>query len=181
MVPLALVSLVMWTLTVFKLLELASMRRGERSLRDCRDSGGAFWQRHILDQLNEERAQNPDNDPAMDRRVLTMLRLRFQAQAQRFVLTILLLASLAPLLGLLGTVSGMITTFDAIALHGTGNTRALATGISTALITTQTGLIVAVPGLVLGSFIRRRAERARERMERFCLELMRESEAGGAV
>lgn len=58
------------------------------------------------------------------------------------------IAGLAPLLGLLGTVTGMITTFDVISIFGTGNPRLLSGGISVALITTQVGLIVAVPALL---------------------------------
>jgi biopolymer transport protein ExbB len=57
------------------------------------------------------------------------------------------LAAMAPLMGLLGTVTGMITTFDILAIFGTGNVKAMAGGISESLITTQTGLIVAIPGL----------------------------------
>ncbi len=86
--------------------------------------------------------------------------------------TILVLASLAPLMGLLGTVSGMLTTFDVIALFGTGNARALAAGVSEALITTQSGLVVALPGLFMGNFIRRRVDRLKGRLERYCFSLI---------
>lgn len=58
------------------------------------------------------------------------------------------IANLAPLLGLLGTVSGMIKTFNVISLQGAGNPAMLAGGISEALITTATGLCVAIPTLV---------------------------------
>jgi biopolymer transport protein ExbB len=51
----------------------------------------------------------------------------------------------APLLGLLGTVIGMIMTFQAITLFGTGDPKTMATGISTALVTTVQGLVVAIP------------------------------------
>lgn len=59
------------------------------------------------------------------------------------------LAGLMPILGLLGTVTGMIATFKVIALEGTGDAQAMADGISEALITTQAGLIAAVP-IILG-------------------------------
>ncbi len=61
--------------------------------------------------------------------------------------TIASLASVAPLLGLLGTVSGMVATFDSITIFGTGDPQSLAKGISQALITTQSGLIIAIPAL----------------------------------
>lgn len=72
---------------------------------------------------------------------------------------ILLLASIAPLLGLLGTVTGMIDLFAVIGTQGSGNARALSGGISEALITTQAGMLVAVPLLVAHSLLNRAAER----------------------
>ena len=60
-----------------------------------------------------------------------------------------LLAGVAPLLGLLGTVTGMILTFQAITLFGTGDPKLMAGGISQALITTVLGLVVAIPLLLL--------------------------------
>ena len=59
--------------------------------------------------------------------------------------TIAVLAAVAPLLGLLGTVSGMIQLFDVITLYGTSNPKILAGGISVALVTTQAGLGLAIP------------------------------------
>jgi biopolymer transport protein ExbB len=57
------------------------------------------------------------------------------------------LVALCPLLGLLGTVTGMIEVFDVVAALGTGNARAMASGISRATIPTMSGLVVALPGL----------------------------------
>lgn len=64
-----------------------------------------------------------------------------------------LLASVAPLLGLLGTVTGMIATFQSISLFGTGDPKLMANGISQALVTTMLGLIVAIPLLFLHSLL----------------------------
>jgi biopolymer transport protein ExbB len=74
------------------------------------------------------------------------------------------LAAVAPLMGLLGTVIGMIVTFDVISVFGTGNARAMAGGISEALITTQTGLLVAIPGLYMKGYLDRRAQKLRHRI-----------------
>ncbi len=68
-------------------------------------------------------------------------------------------ATIAPLLGLLGTVLGMIETFDTIALFGTGDPKLMSSGISLALVTTEQGLTVAIPLLLAHSFLRGRAER----------------------
>jgi biopolymer transport protein ExbB len=78
---------------------------------------------------------------------------------EHYLAVIAVLASIAPLLGLLGTVLGMIETFDVIAIFGTGNAKALAGGISVALVTTQTGLLIAIPGLFVSGLLMRRSSR----------------------
>ncbi len=75
------------------------------------------------------------------------------------------LAAVAPLLGLLGTVSGMIATFNTISAAGTGNPRLLSGGISEALITTQLGLIVAIPLLLIHAWLQRWVERREAMLE----------------
>jgi len=77
----------------------------------------------------------------------------------RYLSIIGVLAAMAPLLGLLGTVTGMMATFDVISMFGTGNARAMAGGISEALVTTQTGLLVAIPGLYMHGFLVKRSEK----------------------
>jgi len=72
---------------------------------------------------------------------------------ERFSTVIMVIAAVAPLLGLLGTVTGMIATFAIITEHGTGDPRMLSGGISEALITTQLGLIVAIPALLIGNIL----------------------------
>ncbi len=68
---------------------------------------------------------------------------------ERYLNTLGTVAAIAPLLGLLGTVVGMIRVFTEITIQGTGNANALAGGISEALITTAAGLVVAIPSLVM--------------------------------
>lgn len=75
-------------------------------------------------------------------------------------------ASTAPLLGLLGTVMGMIELFDVITMHGTSDPKLLAGGISIALVTTEAGLIVAIPLQLLHTFLVNRADALRSRMEK---------------
>ncbi|RMB02678.1 MotA/TolQ/ExbB proton channel family protein [Eilatimonas milleporae] len=72
---------------------------------------------------------------------------------ERFLTLIKLISAVAPLFGLLGTVTGMIETFQAITLFGTGDPTMMASGISMALITTVEGLVVAIPTLLLHSFV----------------------------
>ncbi|RLA44220.1 MAG: MotA/TolQ/ExbB proton channel family protein [Gammaproteobacteria bacterium] len=77
---------------------------------------------------------------------------------ERYVSILGTVAAIAPLLGLLGTVIGMIKVFTAIMLEGTGNAGVLAGGISEALITTAAGLSVAIPALVFHRYFERRID-----------------------
>ncbi|WP_461517573.1 MotA/TolQ/ExbB proton channel family protein [Porticoccus sp.] len=70
-----------------------------------------------------------------------------------------IIAMVAPLMGLLGTVTGMIVTFQSITLFGTGDPKTMAGGISAALVTTVLGLCVAIPTVLLHTFVNGRAQR----------------------
>jgi len=85
---------------------------------------------------------------------------------------VMVLAAVAPLLGLLGTVTGMIATFDMIAEYGTGDPKMLSGGISEALITTMFGLIVAIPLLLLGNLISGWAQSIKDSMEQSALHIV---------
>ncbi|MGD9124678.1 MAG: MotA/TolQ/ExbB proton channel family protein, partial [Desulfarculaceae bacterium] len=91
--------------------------------------------------------------------------LKEMPRLERFLSTLKVLAAVAPLLGLLGTVSGMINTFHVITAHGTGDPRLMAGGISEALITTELGLAVAIPILIFSSLLGRRAQHVVSDME----------------
>ncbi len=85
--------------------------------------------------------------------------LRELPMLERFLPTLNVLAAVAPLLGLLGTVTGMINTFQIITVYGTGDPRMMSGGISEALVTTQLGLAVAVPIMILHHILERRVDR----------------------
>ncbi len=87
-------------------------------------------------------------------------------RTQRFLPFIAICAASAPLLGLLGTVTGIINTFKLITVFGTGDVKSLSGGISEALITTEFGLIVAIPSLLLHAFLSRKARGVVDQMER---------------
>ncbi|WP_018014624.1 MotA/TolQ/ExbB proton channel family protein [Teredinibacter turnerae] len=82
------------------------------------------------------------------------------------------IAAIAPLLGLLGTVIGMINVFTALNLEGTGNAGALAGGISEALITTAAGLCVAIPAMIAHRFFVRRVDTLVVTMEQEAVKLV---------
>lgn len=78
-------------------------------------------------------------------------------------------AACAPLLGLLGTVTGIIATFKLITVFGSGDVKMLSAGISEALITTEFGLIVAIPSLLLHAFLARKARALTEKLEQLAI------------
>jgi biopolymer transport protein ExbB len=78
-----------------------------------------------------------------------------QPTLERFLPFMALTAAAAPLLGLLGTVTGMIKTFTLITIFGTGDAKSLSSGISEALVTTELGLVVAIPSLILHGLLSR--------------------------
>ncbi len=172
MVPILVVSLLMWSLILLQLREVWSAARrgvgiGEalEAIRQRRPgvalSGSPFagLVERLLGAMGESRPENAA--------LLETLVERESERLGRYINYIFVLASIAPLLGLLGTVQGMISTFDAISIFGTGNPRALANGISEALITTQSGLFVSIPGLFMAGFLRRRVLRISQRLHEF--------------
>lgn len=89
----------------------------------------------------------------------------------RFGMAIMVIAAVAPLLGLLGTVTGMISTFDIITEFGTGDPAMLSGGISEALVTTELGLIVAIPALLVGNLLSGWSEKIKDYMEQAALHI----------
>jgi biopolymer transport protein ExbB len=108
-----------------------------------------------------------------------VLRLEEQTQReipklQRGLSALAVLATTAPLLGLLGTVTGMIATFQSIALVGTGDPRLMSSGISEALVTTALGLIVAIPLSLLHAFVSSRSSRVMQVLDERCARIVAE-------
>ncbi len=93
-------------------------------------------------------------------------------QLNKHLTTIAVIAAVAPLLGLLGTVSGMIELFKVITHYGTGDPKIMAGGISQALITTQTGLSIAIPTLLLHNALRNRTNRIMSDMEKQAIRIL---------
>jgi len=91
---------------------------------------------------------------------------------ERYLNTLGTIASVSPLLGLLGTVLGMIKVFSAIMTHGVGNPSVLAGGISEAMITTAAGLFVAIPTLTLYRYFRGKVDTLVLKMEEEALKMV---------
>ncbi len=97
---------------------------------------------------------------------------------RRGLATLSIFAAVSPLLGLLGTVTGMIETFQVITLFGAGDPRLMSGGISQALITTQLGLSVAIPLLLIHSFVQGRANNLISQLDETAAELFAQGRTG---
>jgi biopolymer transport protein ExbB len=91
---------------------------------------------------------------------------------QRGLAPLAVFGAVAPLLGLLGTVTGMIETFRVITLHGTGDPKLMSGGISEALITTEIGLAVAIPVMLVHTWLKRRVDHVISDMEEQAMHLV---------
>ena len=103
-------------------------------------------------------------DPRINGRLRMGLASGFRAELSRWIGTIQVITAVLPLLGLLGTVIGMIKTFEVMTIFGNGNVRGMADGISQALVTTMAGLITALAGMFFARNLEARVERETENM-----------------
>ena len=109
--------------------------------------------------------EHSDDDKELIEEVLYEKIVILQPKLERMLPLIAVTAATAPLLGLLGTVTGMIKTFKLITVFGTGDAKSLSSGISEALITTEFGLIVAIPALIIHAILNRKAKSVVSSME----------------
>lgn len=162
MIPLGILSLWMWILILERLIYFRSLKGGSVSYREILNvwKGKTAPSRKglragILRRFSQLRTGNSTQDKCN----LNLLIMRNRPMLRQNIAVIGVLAGIAPLLGLLGTVTGMMATFEVLGGFGTGNVRAMAGGLSEALLTTQTGLVVAIPGMFMAGFLSRRARR----------------------
>ena len=102
-------------------------------------------------------------------------------ELERFLNTLGTIAGVSPLLGLLGTVTGIIRAFDAIQAGGMGSPRTLSGGIAEALVCTAAGLCVAIPSLICYRYLRGKVEGIVVEMEKHALRMADALEAAGAA
>ncbi len=170
MIPLVAVSVVMWTLIIDRLRAFSMLRRGDLDAAGavklvCDPDASVPEANALRATLVRDYLSARSGDAELDRDILGQCALRLGRRLDDRLAVIAILAAIAPLLGLLGTVLGMIETFDVIAVFGTGNSRAMASGIGIALITTQTGLLVAIPGLLMSNRLGRAAQQLRTNLD----------------
>lgn len=105
------------------------------------------------------------NDPARFRDYMQVRMIKTVRYMQQGMPIVSVMAATAPLLGLLGTVTGMVSTFDVITLYGNQNPVLMADGISEALISTQSGLLIAFPLTLLKQRLEEKIERLIQQLE----------------
>ncbi len=171
MVPILCVSFVMWVLIFNRLLFLRRLyiKNMPRAMagelvRENQWPAPKYQGANasLVREFLSRRSRNPD--PDLDENILDETVMAMNASLDRYLAFIAVLSAVAPLMGLLGTVVGMMQTFDVITVFGTGNVRAMASGISVALVTTQTGLMISIPGLYMSGWLRRRASNLKHRI-----------------
>ncbi len=113
-----------------------------------------------------------DEPPELVEEIMYEAMLDAQPRLESGLNVIAVTAATAPLLGLLGTVTGIIKTFNLMSIHGAGDPRPLISGISEALVTTELGLLLAIPALVVHALLQRRVSGIMADMEKHAVTLL---------
>lgn len=144
---------------------LAAVATGDQqaSLREAKRVGGPAG-RMLVAGVEHMRDSRELVEEVMYEEVLST-----RLKLNRLLPFVAIAAASAPLLGLLGTVTGIMNTFKMITVFGTGDAKSLSGGISEALITTEYGLIVAIPSLLLHAFLSRKTKGVIDQMEKTAL------------
>ena len=168
MVPLILCSFIMWTLILDRVLFFSRLERKDielHALVRIMEKGNLPEKvRGMRTNLVRHLMANRTRNTAVDKGIVDQCAMAMHPYLDRYLAAIAVLAAVSPLFGLLGTVTGMITTFDVITLFGTGNAKAMAGGISEALVTTQSGLVVSIPGFFMSVLLYKQSARAKSRL-----------------
>jgi len=167
MLPLLVIGLVAVVLSFWKFFDLRGMRVASSEPLDAvvdNLADGSLDQARVMakklpanlaslvnDALEYRNSPREHLEEILHERILSMM-----PKLEQHLGTLAVLGGVAPLLGLLGTVTGMIHTFDLVTIFGTGEARLLSGGISEALITTKFGLGIAIPVLLVHAFFARR-------------------------
>lgn len=142
-----LVLLVMWTLIIERYWFIFRSLPAQR--------------REVIEQWQERQDHRSWHAHRIKEEMISRLRLKLRQNVR----TIQTLVAICPLLGLLGTVTGMVAVFDVMAYFGTGNARAMAAGVSKATIPTMAGMVAALSGVYFASHLDRRADVEAEKLE----------------
>ena len=169
-VPILLFALIATATALFKGWQLWRLPKlvAVATAADLSRQRGAIESADSMQKSLLETAQSSGNARERDDRLFVQLQ-DFKQQLERWLTIITVTATVSPLLGLLGTVSGMIETFRMMTTFGSSDPEVISGGIAQALVTTELGLVVAIPALVLGAVLSRRARRYYGELESFAL------------
>lgn len=151
------------------------IRKEEEKIKAQLKSSTELKEDNPVGQILSVYQNNKDLDMDSLEMKLNEIAIKYLPKVERGIGTIKLLAVLSPLLGLLGTVTGMIVTFQSITLFGTGDPKLMAGGISQALMTTVMGLCCAIPLLLCHNFISSRSQKIVQILEEQTAGLLAES------
>lgn len=118
-----------------------------------------------IDHAKTEWEERSDTTSWGAQQIRTLLVSEVKLESKRYLLLVKTLMAVLPLLGLLGTVTGMIAVFDVMAFAGTGNARLMAGGVSKATIPTMSGLVAALSGLYFAALLEKKATIETDRLE----------------
>lgn len=139
---------------------LAKDNKWDKCMEICQKQSERPVPRVLLSGINSRRMDREGMENVLQETILGEI-----PRLEKFLPTLGILAAIAPLLGLLGTVTGMINTFHVITLYGTGDPKMMSGGISEALVTTMLGLGVAIPIMLFYTFLSRTVEKIISQME----------------
>jgi biopolymer transport protein ExbB len=167
MIPLLLIGLAAIILTIMKIIKMRDMRAAppqsiDAVIEELNSNGIAAAEKSaealppltaslIKEALTYRKSPREHLEEILHEHILAMM-----PNLESHLGTLAVMGAVAPLLGLLGTVTGMMHTFDLVTIFGTGEARLLSGGISEALITTKFGLGIAIPVLLVHAFLARR-------------------------
>jgi biopolymer transport protein ExbB len=118
----------------------------------------------LADRVQSKWDARPDHGSWNAHQIRKMLLTEVDLELDRGLQIIRSLVALCPMLGLIGTVTGMIEVFDVMAIAGTGNVRGMAGGVSRATLPTMAGMVAALSGLIFSVQLERRAKRESQNM-----------------
>jgi biopolymer transport protein ExbB len=119
----------------------------------------------VADEIRQRWEDRPERRSWNAHQIREAMISQFQMNTNRSIPMIQTLVALCPLLGLMGTVTGMIKVFEVMAQSGSGNVRAMAAGVSQATVPTMAGMVGALSGVLLVTLLSRRAAREVEFLE----------------
>ncbi|MEM9491412.1 MAG: MotA/TolQ/ExbB proton channel family protein [Myxococcota bacterium] len=168
MMPLVVAAMVLWYAIGFRMMTL---QRGTRFhvrtlIRQYKDGRRSGQSRGLIDRAARQGVQIARRYPRHIAEVLDDAFFSYYQELKRGRTVIVSIVSIAPLVGLLGTVAGMIETFDSLGDNALfAQSGGIAGGISQALFSTQMGLCVAIPGVIVGRLLDRRQHRLEEELD----------------